>query len=244
MALDRKRPAGEEERRVRVASYNVHRCHGRDGVFDPRRVLRVIEASGAQVAGLQEVDIHSSASSPDILELAAASGFAVIPGPTLLRESSRYGNALLSRLPVVRTRRHDLTVGGREPRGAIDADLDLSGVTLRVIVTHLGLRRPERRLQAKKLLAVLEGDDPALTVLLGDLNEWLRGSRTLRPLERWFGRQTAAPPTFPAGRPVLALDRVLVRPTEPANIVRAFRRGEARIASDHLPVVADVRAGV
>lgn len=226
-----------------VVSYNVHRCYGRDGVFDPRRILRVIEATGAQVAGLQEVDIHALESSPNILQLAATSGFAVIPGPTFLREGAHYGNALLSRFPVTRTRRHDLTVGHREPRGAIDVELDLAGATLRVVVTHFGLRRPERRLQVKKLLSVLEAHDAGPTVLLGDLNEWLPGARTLRPLERWFGRQTAPPRTYPAHRPVLALDRVLVRPAGPSTSVRVLRGGEARVASDHLPVVADLGAG-
>lgn len=222
-----------------IVSYNIHRCYGRDGVLDRERVLRVIEATGARIAGLQEVDVDSEASS-SLLRLADAAGFTAIPGPTFVREGAPYGNALLSRLPVLQVRHHDLTVGNREPRGAVDADLDLDGVRLRVVVTHLGLRRPERRVQVRRLLAALEEGESERVVLLGDFNEWLRASRTLRPLERWFGAQPPAPRSFPAGRPILALDRVLLRPPESARRVRAFRDGEAWIASDHLPVVAEL----
>ena len=53
----------------------------------------------------------------------------------------------------------DLTVYRREPRGALDVDLDIDGRTVRVVVTHLGLLPGERRKQVRRLLDVL-GDEP------------------------------------------------------------------------------------
>ena len=78
-----------------------------------------------------------------------------VAGPTLQRGSGHYGNALLTRRPVLDVRHVDLTVYRREPRGAIDADLDVDGAVVRVIVTHLGLLPGERRTQVRRLLDVL-----------------------------------------------------------------------------------------
>jgi endonuclease/exonuclease/phosphatase family metal-dependent hydrolase len=152
-----------------------------------------------------------------------------------------YGNVLLTRLGVREVTRHDLSTAGREPRGAVDALLETDdGSTVRMVVTHLGLRRAERRRQIERLVPILErhGQSDVL-VLAGDLNEWRPVSWVLRRLRRRFGR-SRAPRTFPASRPMLALDRIWVQPAESLIELRAHRSPLARQASDHLPLVATI----
>lgn len=120
-----------------------------------------------------------------------------------------------------------------------------SPAALRVIATHLGLRPAERRAQVQRLLArVRQGDHPPEhpplpTVLLGDINEWFLWGRPLRWLHRWF-EATPAPATFPSCRPLLALDRIWVRPR--TRLLSLYRHPDprARLASDHVPVVAHI----
>ncbi|MGH7898284.1 MAG: endonuclease/exonuclease/phosphatase family protein, partial [Candidatus Binatia bacterium] len=150
-----------------------------------------------------------------------------------------FGNALLTRWPVRSIRQLDLSVPRREPRGAIDAELDWNDVPLRVVITHLGLRSAERRSQVMLLLGELHLDRERLTLLLGDFNEWLPGGRPLRALQARFGRDPS-PPTFPSGRPLLALDRIWVQPRHSLGGVRVHASPLARAASDHLPIVGRI----
>jgi len=225
--------------KLRLASYNIHMGVGMDGRFRPERVAAVVAELDADVIALQEV--QQGAGAFDMLaHLGAATGFAALAGPTLEHPThGHYGNALLSRLPITGHRRLDLSVAGHEPRGALDATVDCGeGVALRVLATHLGLRPTERRDQVKRLLREVAADTHrGPTVLLGDLNEWFLWGRPLRWLHAHFGRPPA-PATFPAARPLLALDRAWVTPRTCLRGVRVHRSALARRASDHLPLLA------
>lgn len=198
---------------------------------------------GADIVGLQEVNSRGGPghASMQLDRLAELTGMLAVPGLTLQRHGGHYGNALLTRLPVRDVRRHDLSVARREPRGALEAHIDVGGRALAVIVTHLGLRPRERRLQVHRLLDVAvaaDGDRPV--VLLGDINEWYPRGRALAWLHAHFGEPPSAA-TFPARRPILALDRIWVRPARLLASFAVHRSALARAASDHLPVVATVR---
>ncbi|MGI4984228.1 MAG: endonuclease/exonuclease/phosphatase family protein, partial [Janthinobacterium lividum] len=176
---------------------------------------------------------------PDVLAfLAQRTGFHAAAGATLCSPARRYGNAVLSRYPVISQRAIDLSFGSREPRGALDADIDCQGRPIRFIATHLGLSAAERRSQVQRLLAAFDTRDRPV-VLTGDLNEWFLWGRPLRWLVTHF-QHTRALRTFPSRFPVFALDRIWVRPAARLVRVAVHRTAMARVASDHLPLVAQI----
>jgi endonuclease/exonuclease/phosphatase family metal-dependent hydrolase len=223
---------------VTLASYNIHGGIGGDGHFVPNRIIDVLNEMRADVIALQEVE--SRATGFDMLDfLAKATGLNAIAGPTLLSADGDYGNGLLTRHRVINQRNLDLSIAGREPRGAIDAELDIDGAPLRVIATHLGLHPAERRQQVQQLLAAFEQDRVMPTVFMGDVNEWFLAGRPLRWLHRHF-KHTPAPASFPARWPLFALDRIWVKPRSMLQWVAAHRTPMARRASDHLPLKAQI----
>lgn len=224
---------------VTVATYNVHRCIGRDGRFDSARILAMIDKLNADVIALQELEWHPEEALSLLHHFSARLNYRAVAGPTLLQQSGHYGNALLTRLPIQRIRRHDVTVAGREPRGALDVRLLCEGKPLRIVATHLGLRPAERRTQVEQLLATLNPHDTIATVFMGDLNEWFLWGRPLRWLRAHFGK-TPAPATFPSLFPLLALDRIWVKPRARLIDLKVQVGAPARHASDHLPVCAEI----
>jgi endonuclease/exonuclease/phosphatase family metal-dependent hydrolase len=222
-------------------SYNIHRCIGVDGRYEPDRIAGVIRELAADVVALQEVDAryHVEHGVDQILHLAAAAGYEAIPGPVLRNHCGTYGNGLLVRGGVLNVRRIDLSHRGRERRGALDVDLKLDRRGIRVVATHLGLRAAERRRQVGRLLALLRDDVETPLVLLGDFNEWFVGSPLLQRLHRRFG-PTSGLRTFPSRFPVFALDRIWVQPRRALLEVRVHASRLARQASDHLPIRAVV----
>ena len=230
--------ADDDREPVAVATWNVHGGVGRDGRYDPRRIADVINEIGADVVALQEVHSHDAADQL-LATLVARTGYHAVDGWTLKRRGSDFGNAVLSRFPIEEAYRLDLTVHGCEPRSAVDVVVGAPGGGLRVIATHLGLRPRERRAQVKRLLGALEREKPLPTVLTGDLNEWYLWGRPLRWLHRHF-KATPAPRTFPAWRPLFALDRLWTEPSQLLSYLRVHMSPLAREASDHLPLVAEL----
>lgn len=221
-----------------IATYNIHGAVGADGRFAPERVAKVVLEIDADIIALQEVPL-GGAGMPNVLAmLQQATGFAAADGLTFSVAGRRYGNAVLSRYPLRATRSIDLSCGQREPRGALDADIDCHGHPLRVVATHLGLRPAERRAQIRRLLQVFDTDQMPV-ILLGDVNEWFVWGRTLRWLVAHF-QAVPAPATFPSRWPLFALDRIWIRPRHRLVHVRAHATPLARIASDHLPLIAHI----
>ena len=220
-----------------IASYNTHRGVGLDFRFAPRRTARVVRELGADVIALQELTTRNAG--PDMLEeLRQRTGYHGVGFPSWQRGSAQFGNGLLTRFPIVSIAAITLDVERREPRSAIDAILDCRGTRLRVIATHLGLRSFERRDQIVRLLRVIRAGPALPTVLLGDLNEWFLRRRALSWLHAHFG-ETPARSTFPSLLPVLALDRIWIAPARALRSVRVHRTRCARVASDHLPLIAE-----
>jgi len=225
------------EAQLRLATWNIHMGIGMDGRRDLARTATVIRDISPDLIGLQEVDNCHSKSGSDLEKLAAWTGLEVVAGPTMQRSSGDYGNALLTRLPVADVERYDLSVKQREPRGLLIAHLDWQEERLQVAVTHLGLRSGERREQVRRLVECLSTPDRAPLILMGDFNEWFVWGRPRRWLERRF-HQLRSPATFPSRRPVFGLDHILADPPERLGDRQVFKSELARIASDHLPLMA------
>jgi len=221
-----------------VASYNVHRCIGTDGRHDPARVGRVLRELDADVIGLQEVAARGDGVD-QLAHLAHASGYHAVAGPVLVAGQSECGNGLLTKRPILSVERLDLSIAGREPRGALDVRLAVGDDVVRVVVTHLGLRWRDRRTQVRRLLAALGEDAESFVVLLGDINEWVPRIGCLGRLDRRLGASRGVR-SFPARRPLFALDRIWVQPQAGLAAVAAHTTALARVASDHLPVRAAI----
>ena len=231
--------------RFTVASYNVHRCVGTDGKCTPMRIAAVLAEMDCDIVALQEVDNSPGehAGSAQLDFLARTLQMTAVPGLRIVRNMGEYGNAVLTRLPVLDVHRHDLSYSRFEPRGAVDVDIDVGGEPLRVIAAHLGLMRSERRFQWRRLMVALaERSLETPTVLLGDMNEWYRKAATLREAHESLGRPPA-PAAFPSFAPLLALKRIWVRPLAALISLEVHRTTATRGASDHLPVKATIDAG-
>jgi len=221
-----------------IATYNIHGAVGTDGRFSPQRVAEVLKEISADIIALQEVPLGGF-DMVNVLEiLQEATGFVAVEGPTNNGPDRRYGNAVLSRYPIIQTRNIDLSFGSREPRGALDADVDCHGQPLRIIATHLGLRPAERRAQIRRLLQAFDTDRMPV-ILLGDVNEWFVWGRPLRWLVSHF-ETVPAPRTFPSGWPLFALDRIWISPRHRLMHVDVHATPLARVASDHLPLIAHI----
>lgn len=227
--------------RLTVVSYNIHRGVGLDGRLDLDRIAGVIAEISPDVVGLQEV-VRGRGPGPadQIAYLARRLGMQPIMGVTRAHGDGAYGNAVLTRLPVVGAARFDLSRERREPRGCLRVDLDTAGAVLHVFNCHLGLGARERRGQIELLVRIVRAsaglDGPRM--LMGDFNEWYPGPVT-RALEREFPSPAhARRRTHPAVFPLFHLDRIYWDAQLAVEAVHAHRSRLARVASDHLPVVA------
>jgi endonuclease/exonuclease/phosphatase family metal-dependent hydrolase len=227
-------------REVSVATYNVHRWMGHNGRGrpDPARACFVISELGADVIALQEV-LRPSGGDDPLEALSDRLRLHVAFAATRRHRLGELGNAILSRWPIGGVFVLDLSYSRIERRLAMAAQVPYAGGVLDVVATHLALGDRTRHRQVRSLL-----DHPRLqgepTLLLGDLNAWRRCKAT-RALETELAcHRNPFPPSFPAARPVLALDRIYSRGVRILE-VGAHTSPAARRASDHLPVVARVQ---
>lgn len=230
------------QRTFTVATYNVHKCVGMDVRHDPERIASVVREIGADIIGLQEVDNRSGGKrlSAQMEFIAKYTGYTALPGPTIRRVDGHYGNVLLTRWPLIESREINLNVPGREPRGAIEGLVRVRSAEVRIIVVHLGLAAAERWVQICKLAEVIRNRNSGRLILLGDMNEWYPRSRGLDLLHRYMGKSNTIP-SYPAWCPFLSLDRIWVRPRDSLIKVRAHATALSRVASDHLPIVAEIQ---
>lgn len=241
-------PDGEARAgRLVAASYNIHKCVGTDGKFDPDRILAVIRELDADVLALQEADRRLGLRQGllDIARIERETGLTLVPVAERPASHGWHGNAIFVRAGTpMRIRR--LTLPCAEPRGAVMTELDLPGGQLRVVAAHLGLLRQSRRQQTAALVQAIDRGDPMPTILMGDFNEWRPGrpDSPLAALEPLFGPALHSQPSFPSRRPIFALDRILGWPQGTVETTVVHHSPLARVASDHLPVRALVNLTV
>lgn len=224
---------------LKLVTWNVHRYIGRDGVASHERCAEVLREIDADIIALQEVESRPSEVRDALAWICGQTGCQASDGSTMALGDARYGNALLARTAPRVLRRHDLSVPGREPRLALDAVFDVGGSSVQLIATHLGLRPAERRVQVRQLVPLFEKRDHSVEILAGDLNEWFLWGRPLRMLHKVFP-DTPHRSTWPARLPLLSLDRIWVHPRSALRRLSVHRTPLSRMASDHLPLVADI----
>ncbi|WP_373322736.1 endonuclease/exonuclease/phosphatase family protein [Methylorubrum aminovorans] len=252
-------PNSVASRRLRLVTYNVRHCRGTDGRVAPKRVAQVIAVLEPDIVALQEVDVGRARTGglDQAEEIARLVGMFAHFHPALHIEEERYGDALLTHLPS-RLKRADALPGllqrpGLEPRGALWVEVTAGDVALQVLTTHFGLLGAERIAQAEALLGPDWLGDPACrapTVLLGDFNAtgWSRAyrrlSRRLTDARRLTGaRRWRGGASFPSRFPLLRIDHVFVSERVAVERIAVVDNALARQASDHLPVLAEIRIG-
>lgn len=254
---------------IRILSYNIHRAIGFDRRFAPERIANILREHNADIVMLQEVDEGVPRSQELNLAkvLADEAGYEHFAlGHNVSMRKGRYGNATLSRFPIVRERNIDLTIGRRKRRGCQHTTIALPGTPsetadasehhLEVFNLHLGLSARERQQQAALLSHSHEFSDlspETPCIVAGDFNDWrslLRGFYT-----QDFGFHCAtdtvnpagnikALRTFPSFAPRGGLDRVYYRGPLEACAVKRCAEKLSRIASDHLAVIVDFEVPV
>src|ERR1051326_7314924 len=142
-------------RRFRIVTYNVHKCRGMDRRLRPARIVEVLREVNADIIALQEVLCIAGKLSEDDQAhfIAQELGFTYRFGENRKLRGGAYGNVVLSRLPLLATHNHDISIRGREQRGCLRVDVELDGGgVLHVYNVHLGTAYLERRHQARRLL--------------------------------------------------------------------------------------------
>ena len=229
---------------IRVASYNMRKAIGTDRRRRPERTIEVLNELDADVIALQEADrrFGSRASSLPFELIDALSGYKPVPLDTRAGSIGWHGNALLVKKDVEIVGKELVRLPSLEPRGAVLADLEVKGQALRVVGMHLDLSGLWRRRQAAAILAHLaarEGDPP--TVMMGDLNEWSVRGGCLRDFSVDH-RFADCGRSFHARRPIAQLDRIMVSAALDVVASGAHHSPNARKASDHLPIWAELVA--
>lgn len=234
---------------VRVATYNIHKSRGLDGRTDVKRIAAVLKSLHADVIALQEVVGPGAKTTGQEEELAMRLGMVPMLAPARTYRGHPYGNAILSRLPISRQLVCDLSQAGLEPRLCQRIDIVLEGHTIHLYNVHMGTSAHERARQAKKLVSfVMDDHVRGPKILVGDFNEWLKGPATellnsrLKSLDlvthlKWQR-------TYPGILPFLHLDHLYYAGHIEVVKLHIQRRWPALIASDHLPLVAELRISV
>ena len=240
--------------RLRVVTYNVHKCIGLDRRERPGRIAAVLREINADVVALQEVvSVESDASreAHQARYIAEELGCNFHLGENRKHRGGAYGNVVLTRLPVAHCHNYDITWRWQEPRGAlrVDVRVDAPGApVIHLFNVHLGTAFVERRHQGRKLCGDSILRDPKLEnprVVLGDFNEWTHGlasrllSQELRSADLRQHLRTRR--TYPGALPFLHLDHIYYDQTLELERLSLHRSRLSLVASDHLPLVADFR---
>lgn len=244
--------AAVSEPLLRLMTYNTHGCRGTDGRVSPRRIARAIAEHRPDIVALQELDLgrRRSRAEDQASLIAQELGMHAVFCPTVTRGDEHYGHALLSHWPIEVVNRsrlpHDPRTWFKEQRSAIWARVLVAGHPVNVITTHLGLGVRERFLQMEMLLGKdwigsIPESEPI--ILCGDFNclprsaPYALAAKRLRDVQQ--GR--AALPTFSSIKPLARLDHIFVSTQVETLAVSVPRNDLTRVASDHLPLLADLQ---
>lgn len=232
---------------LRVMSYNIHHGEGLDEKLDLERIARIITDARADVVGLQEVDrgVERTQKRDLPAELAKLTGLTVHFEKNIAHQGGEYGNAVLTRFPIKRAKNtHLKSLANGEQRGVQQLVLDVQGREILFMNTHLDARRDpaEREHSATELRAIVAAAGAMPVILVGDFNAaptapsiaavraFLTDSWTVLSKEPGF--------TIPVKKPNKRIDYVWITPASITPVKMEVLHSEA---SDHLPIIAELR---
>lgn len=234
---------------LRVMTYNIHVGVGLDKKLDLPRIAGVINAQHPDLVGLQEVDrgVQRTQRIDEIAEIAKLTRMDYAFAFNLRYQGGQYGVAILSRFPIMATD-HRLYQNTREAerRGFIRAEVSVHGRLLNFVTTHLDYQYDDGRLfESQQLLAALK-DVKGPLIVVGDFNDIPVG-QAYQLMRYQFGdawtesRAADEGFSYPADKPAKRIDYIFFRSTDRIRTKRAWIVNT--LASDHVPVVADVEIG-
>lgn len=243
------RRTARETADIRVATYNIHRGRGMDRRVRIERIAAVLATIAPDIVALQEVIGPGLSGMGHAETLGAALGMGWVMATTRELRRHQFGNVIMSRYPIKDHAQLDLSWKTCEARCAQRAAIDLGAAgTLHVFNAHLGTALLERRYQAPRLAEWISGRHVSgPRMLLGDFNEWGRGlvadvlAESLNSIDLYPHLRRRR--TYPGFFPVLHLDHIYFSGPVHIKHVELPRTRLAMVASDHLPLVADVRIG-
>jgi|SRR5579883_1440140 len=229
---------------MRIATYNIHKGRGMDGRTSVKRITNVLAELDADIIALQETFSVCDTHPGQVETIASELGLHAAFGCTRHHRGRPYGNAILTRWPILSSREMDISRANRERRGCIRADLKTPRGTLHVFNIHMGTSYFERRHQVRSLLSSNQIDEDLTgpRVLVGDFNEWIKGLTTRLLSDKFESLNLALHVrkrrSYPGLLPLLHLDHIYFE--RPLHIEKAelIRTRLSKIASDHLPLVA------
>lgn len=219
-----------------------------DGLTRPDRIMEVLGDIDADLIALQEVIGPGTRGMSHAEAIGAALGMGWVMAPVRLLRGHQFGNVVLSRLPVRQHVQYDLSWRTCEPRGCQRVDVALDRHTLHLYNVHLGTAIRERRHQAGRLASIVHDRRvPSPKVVLGDFNEWMRGLATTLLSERLqsidLRTHLKRRRTYPGFFPILHLDHIYYEGHVEVVRVELPRTRRSLMASDHLPLVAELQVG-
>jgi endonuclease/exonuclease/phosphatase family metal-dependent hydrolase len=239
--------------RLRVMTYNAHSCVGTDGELNHSRIAAVIATHDPDIVALQELDLARMRSGrlDQAAVIAEQLKMRFHFHPALRVKEEMYGDAILSKWPLTLRHAGELpTVKARlafEPRGALWVTAACGDHEVQIINTHLGLSFKERAAQAQALLGPEWLGHPACrqrVVFCGDLNTppCFAVYRTFRSVlqDAALHLHARGRATFPSRLPFLRLDYIFTSSDIRVLNIHAPRTSLTRLASDHLPLIADL----
>src|SRR5690606_25018683 len=207
-------------------------------------IAKVIKESGADLVGLQEVDVHtirSGKSSNQAEELGKMTGMYVYFSKGIDFQGGEYGTAVLSKYPMLKTERHELPNREglkAEPRTLAVITVEVQGRQVKFANTHLDYTDAENNLlQINKVLEIFEGEKLPI-ILVGDFNA-LPESASIQLLDQHFNRSCTENCgfTIPQVQPNRTIDFIMASKEAPFEVV-SHEVIDEPYASDHLPVLA------
>ena len=227
-------------------TYNIHHGEGMDGRVDLLRISEVIKREGADIVALQEVDkgVERTAKRDLPAELAELTGMTCIFSNNFHFQGGEYGNAVLTRFPVIRSANtHYRMLRPGEQRGLLQLTLDVRGHELLFLATHIDYRPDdsERTLNVGEIREAVRQQPGRPTMVCGDFND-VPASRTHGLMKEAFNDSWELAGqgdgfTFSATRPNKRIDYIWISKEPGIAAVRLWV--PQTDASDHLPLAGE-----